>query len=76
MKIEAQMNIFWLKIPKRSKYFTLFWTMYPVTMGLTMPGIVPMVLEIPIKMAAYWKIISRINVFNFYGYFKVDSIIR
>ena len=35
--------------------FTLSWTMYPVTIGLMIPGMVPIVLEIPIRMAAYLK---------------------
>jgi hypothetical protein len=29
--------------------------MHPVTIGLTMPGMVPIVLEMPIRMAAYFE---------------------
>jgi len=30
--------------------------MYPVTIGLMIPGMVPIVLEMPIRIAAYWKV--------------------
>ena len=33
--------------------------MSPVTVGEMIPGMVPMVLEIPIRMAAYWGAMSR-----------------
>ena len=34
-------------------------TMNPVIAGLMIPGMVPMVLEIPMRMAAYWGAMSR-----------------
>lgn len=36
----------------------------PVMVGLTMPGMVPMVLEMPIRMAAYWGAMSKWLMLN------------
>ena len=38
---------------------TLSWTMAPVRLGLTMPGMVAKVLDSPIRMLAYWGAMSK-----------------
>jgi len=41
------------------KSLTLFRTIIPASIGLTMPGMVANVFEIPNKMLAYWGAMSK-----------------